>query len=245
MNENKTGKYFKYAIGEIILVVIGILIALQINNWNEQRKLNNEEQSLLKDLNSEFKINLENLKNNMLINQENQKAVVGLLDMIQHKDMEGNTNKLDSLFMVVFSYGSFNTTSGVLNEVINSGKLRVIKDDSLRNNLTQWPGKIDNMEEDIIIRRDQLNFQLQPYFSKYAPFKNGNKYMSFSSWSDTYTSKQLENSNFNYDFDALESREFEGQLYKYLLDQDFVILNDAELYDFIEIILKQINQNIK
>ena len=38
MEQNKTGKYFKYAIGEIILVVIGILIALQINNWNEDRK---------------------------------------------------------------------------------------------------------------------------------------------------------------------------------------------------------------
>jgi len=37
MSENKTGKYFKYAIGEIILVVIGILIALSINNWNEKR----------------------------------------------------------------------------------------------------------------------------------------------------------------------------------------------------------------
>ena len=35
LEENKMGKYFKYAIGEIILVVIGILIALQINNWNE------------------------------------------------------------------------------------------------------------------------------------------------------------------------------------------------------------------
>ena len=38
MEKNKTGKYLKYAIGEIILVVIGILIALQINNWNEDRK---------------------------------------------------------------------------------------------------------------------------------------------------------------------------------------------------------------
>ncbi|WP_228853519.1 DUF6090 family protein [Aegicerativicinus sediminis] len=42
MEKNKTGKYFKYAIGEIVLVVIGILIALQINNWNEQRKFNRE-----------------------------------------------------------------------------------------------------------------------------------------------------------------------------------------------------------
>ncbi|MEY8022146.1 DUF6090 family protein, partial [Muriicola sp. SD30] len=38
MEKNKTGKYLKYAIGEIILVVIGILIALGINNWNDQKK---------------------------------------------------------------------------------------------------------------------------------------------------------------------------------------------------------------
>jgi len=38
MEKNKTGKYLKYAIGEIILVVIGILVALQINTWNEEKK---------------------------------------------------------------------------------------------------------------------------------------------------------------------------------------------------------------
>ncbi|APY07251.1 hypothetical protein BWZ20_02545 [Winogradskyella sp. J14-2] len=52
--ENKIGKYFKYAIGEIVLVVIGILIALQINNWNEQRKEHSKEQALLKRLEKEF-----------------------------------------------------------------------------------------------------------------------------------------------------------------------------------------------
>ena len=45
--EGKTGKYFKYAIGEIILVVIGILIALQINNWNEDNKKKRDERVLL------------------------------------------------------------------------------------------------------------------------------------------------------------------------------------------------------
>jgi hypothetical protein len=50
MEKNKTGKYFKYAIGEIILVVIGILIALQINNWNENRKIKTKETIILKEL---------------------------------------------------------------------------------------------------------------------------------------------------------------------------------------------------
>ena len=55
ISEGKTGKYIKYAVGEIILVVIGILIALSINNWNEQRKQNNEEIYILNQLKVEFK----------------------------------------------------------------------------------------------------------------------------------------------------------------------------------------------
>ena len=57
MGENKTGKYFKYAIGEIILVVFGILIALQINNWNENKKILKDldliKQSLISELNKD------------------------------------------------------------------------------------------------------------------------------------------------------------------------------------------------
>ena len=50
METGKTGKYFKYAIGEILLVVIGILIALQINNWNQQRILEKQSQQVLLNL---------------------------------------------------------------------------------------------------------------------------------------------------------------------------------------------------
>ena len=50
MGKNKTGKYLKYAIGEIILVVIGILIALQINNWNQNRLIKKDEVILVKQL---------------------------------------------------------------------------------------------------------------------------------------------------------------------------------------------------
>jgi hypothetical protein len=55
--DNKTGKYFKYAIGEIILVVIGILIALSINNWNESRKIENKKQALVLNLIEDFEEN--------------------------------------------------------------------------------------------------------------------------------------------------------------------------------------------
>ncbi|NND12245.1 MAG: hypothetical protein HKN96_13675, partial [Flavobacteriaceae bacterium] len=58
LSEGKTGKYFKYAIGEIVLVMIGILLALQVNNWNEARKVANKELQLysdiLNDLESEY-----------------------------------------------------------------------------------------------------------------------------------------------------------------------------------------------
>ncbi len=53
--ENKTGKYFKYAIGEIVLVVIGILIALSINNWNESRKQSISENEFITNIKKDLK----------------------------------------------------------------------------------------------------------------------------------------------------------------------------------------------
>ena len=74
MEQNKTGKYLKYAIGEIVLVVIGILIALSINNWNEEQKerllekeaLNNLLISLSSDLENQINFNIRILKYNIL-----------------------------------------------------------------------------------------------------------------------------------------------------------------------------------
>ena len=63
METGKTGKYFKYAIGEIILVVIGILIALSINNWNEQRKMDTATQLILKQIQLDILSNIETAEN--------------------------------------------------------------------------------------------------------------------------------------------------------------------------------------
>ena len=69
--ENKTGKYFKYAIGEIILVVIGILIALSINNWNEDRKVKTYEEQVYTQIYKDIKA--DSLKLSLVINFYKQK----------------------------------------------------------------------------------------------------------------------------------------------------------------------------
>jgi hypothetical protein len=68
MKKNKTETYLKYAIGEIILIVVGILFALSINNCNENRKLHNEELSLLLEVKSNLEVTLNSFKKDTLIN---------------------------------------------------------------------------------------------------------------------------------------------------------------------------------
>jgi len=62
MEQNKTAKYFKYAIGEIILVVVGILIALQINNWNENQKQKKQLVAIYTTVAQNLKTDLKNIK---------------------------------------------------------------------------------------------------------------------------------------------------------------------------------------
>ncbi|SDB19815.1 hypothetical protein SAMN03097699_0050 [Flavobacteriaceae bacterium MAR_2010_188] len=65
MESGKKGKYLKYAIGEIFLVVIGILIALQINNWNEERKDRNKLLNIYKHIYSDIENDIKELEANL------------------------------------------------------------------------------------------------------------------------------------------------------------------------------------
>lgn len=130
--ENKTSKYFKYAIGEIILVVIGILIALQINNWNEIKKTNKWEKRFLKDLRNELKNDFEQLTAvyNMQINKGNaNRKVLELIKTAKKQDKA----LVDSVYAIA-QYGNttFFPTTGVYDSALSSGKIENIKNDSLK-----------------------------------------------------------------------------------------------------------------
>lgn len=83
MESGSIQKYMLYAVGEILLVMIGILLALQVNNWNEQRKEQFEEKKILKEIAESFKSDVDGLKNMIL---RLKKADADLYDILYHVD---------------------------------------------------------------------------------------------------------------------------------------------------------------
>ena len=91
MNENKTGKYLKYAIGEILLVVIGILIALSINNWNEYKKERAKEKNILEDIINNLNRNNELIRNSLITIKEIDNSADIVISVIRNKKSYSDT----------------------------------------------------------------------------------------------------------------------------------------------------------
>ena len=95
-DDNKPLKYMRYAIGEIALVMIGILLALQVNNWNEQRKDRITEQKILNALQEDLLVNINRLNKDILLEQQ---TINQANKIIKHLDeRKPNNSSLDSIF---------------------------------------------------------------------------------------------------------------------------------------------------
>ncbi len=134
--ENKTGKYFKYAIGEIVLVVIGILIALQINNWNEYQKTERWEEGFLTDLQNELKndyTQLTEVYTKQIKKGSNLREALKLIP----KSSKADKSKIDSIYKSARTGNqTFFPTTGVYNSAMSAGKIENIKSDSLKYAIT-------------------------------------------------------------------------------------------------------------
>jgi len=133
LSQNKFSKYLLYAIGEIVLVVIGILIALQINNWNENTKLKQKELLLLKEL----KENLQNDLNDLNFNISNNGRLIYSNETIKEV-LEQKIHYHDSLnFHFGNIFGNYLLTENTAAwENLKSVGLDLISNDSLRNGLS-------------------------------------------------------------------------------------------------------------
>jgi len=135
LETGKTGKYLKYAIGEIILVVIGILIALYINNSNESRKLEKVEIDYL----NRFLIDLEKDQHlwTDLIEQKNKQlqAIKRIEDIIFFN--QDSIITILSLIPNALDWNDLNPHRTTLNEMLSSGNLNLIKSDSIKIKLLE------------------------------------------------------------------------------------------------------------
>jgi hypothetical protein len=146
--DNKTGKYFKYAIGEIVLVVLGILIALQINNNNQQRISFNEEQVLLKNLKIDFTSRLNELEILNIGRQNAVKALEQLMRLSDNPPENYDDNDMDSLLALSTTTYRFNEKFATMDMLFNSGKINSLSNESLKLLLSIWPSNVEEMLEE-------------------------------------------------------------------------------------------------
>lgn len=131
-DDNKPLKYVRYAIGEIILVVIGILIALQINNWNENRKSNTREKKLLFELKINLLTNVNNLNSDIDRQEKSARIIHVLLDHLDHQ--KPYNDSLDYYFAEADFAPDVVLTSSAF-ETLKSTGIELIKTDSLRKEI--------------------------------------------------------------------------------------------------------------
>jgi hypothetical protein len=135
IKNNKTSTYIIYAIGEIILVMIGILLALQVNNWSENKRINENLNSYVIQLNEEIKANIIIL--NKVVEEEtaNSKDIDTIISIFKQKDFD-NINLLVKSGSLL-SFEEFHPVTTTFENLKSSGELKLIKDIKLRNVIFQ------------------------------------------------------------------------------------------------------------
>jgi len=212
--ENKTGKYLKYAIGEIVLVMVGILLALQVNNWNEVRKDSIKEQQILKQLTEDYNSNLLQLEQKIA---HRKKIIEAATKVLQYIDEPLNINN-DSLYSQLNVMIGNPTFKPIENNLVNSGDILLIKNKKLNQLLTTWPSNVIHIKEIENIWNNKMWESVIPLFNNFGILREG----FYKWWNDEQNIKWVLEGTFINPFqkpnsnkalkasEVLETKELEG-----------------------------------
>jgi hypothetical protein len=167
--ENKTGKYFKYAISEIILVVIGILIALQINNWNEGKKAKEKERQVLTEIVSDLEFTLSDFDRVLNTRTNNLRRTINSINTIIDV-LENDKSYRDSLaydFRAINAYDEINFKTSGYQSLVSIGT-DLIENPELRSAIGKFHTSSLNQVEGSFqeIHMDFYSYMID-YFRKY------------------------------------------------------------------------------
>jgi hypothetical protein len=249
LTENKFSKYLIYAIGEIILVVIGILIALSINNWNEKQKDLEKEQLILKQLHSEYQSNLAQLDEKILMRNEGLEACAKLLNQIDNPETINEEVLYNSLWQILRDP----TFDPIKNDIVGSQNLRLIQNEELVRILSNWSSEVYQVQELELEYKKIRTEIIIPCYNKLGISRNLNNAL----WKDGYTPTEALDKKYNYKFtikpskkdidlkEVLSDVELEGIISQVITFNQVTNLQSHTLRDRIKNMLKIIEQEIE
>jgi len=149
LTENKVGKYLIYAIGEIVLVVIGILIALQINNWNQDQLKLKETKVLLSNLELDVEDNIDKLKDYQNFLRTRKERADFILNSLDKQKVIDSTMFISAITRVgwILDYSQMFPT---YIEIVGSGKLSYINSVNLKKALAEYQSIVKENQQIVL-----------------------------------------------------------------------------------------------
>lgn len=247
--ENKTGKYFKYAIGEIVLVVIGILIALQVNNWNNKRIENNRAHKFVNKLNIQIANNLATVTNKIEIIDKRYKNSLELISIIGNRDITNIDSEIDKLIFLNLGDYHLNLNMNIILEGKENGDFTLIASEELRQQLYDLMTINDDVKERELITNEDLNTFFVPYLYKNYNLRNSlvSDILEKIGKSNLYkgdNNKMLQDQEFE-NFITTRSTYTKSNLntyYRIKNKLEIIKLLMENLYDFDELLIKKIKE---
>lgn len=210
--ENKVTHYLLYALGEIILIVIGILLAMEIGNWNEQRKIRQLELVYLEGLKSEFVQSRAKLQTLIEVNRNVYEDAKKIADYITSQQFP-EEQQLSTLIFNAFSYEqAYNPNNSLLNEVISTGYLKNITNSELRMELSSWESVVQSIHRQEATLREQREKVLD-IFRKNGSMRSILEQVEIVDKQMGLVKRDQVYSNLS----VINSREFENNLLPYIL----------------------------
>lgn len=132
LQQNRVTRYLIYALGEIFLVVIGILIALQVNNWNENRLERQLEKKYLHGLQRDLNRDIEGLDRMTNIRKDIINSALKVMKMNTPSTLE-ELREVNDEFLIIHFWYEFTPNNNTFNELTSSGNLSLIRNDTIKD----------------------------------------------------------------------------------------------------------------
>jgi len=174
LTDNKFSKYLLYAVGEILLVVIGILIALQVDTWNEARLARQNELVVAQDIYLELLENREYLDQTLEVWKQRKEYIRVLSDMLASENPNIKQKVFDSLLTGSLSFGNFSPKRNKLDRVLSSEIFEFGQSKDLIREMMNLSGLYDDLNEYFDYNVDTWKQIVQPYLISHYSFRNLN-----------------------------------------------------------------------